>query len=105
MKQKIKVNDQVSITTGKDKGKTGKVIQILPTMDKIVVEGINTMYKHIKSQKKGEKGQRIQFNGPVRVSNVVLLCPKCNKTSRLGIKVLESKQKARFCKKCNEIID
>ncbi len=105
MKQKIKINDQVSITAGKDKGKTGKVIQILPDMDRVVVEGINTMYKHIKSQKKGEKGQRIQFNGPVRVSNMMLLCPKCNKASRLGIKILENKQKSRFCKKCNEIID
>ncbi|MBU1203339.1 50S ribosomal protein L24 [Patescibacteria group bacterium] len=103
---KIKVNDKVQVTTGKDKGKTGKVIQILPEMKKIVVEGINVMYKHIRSQKKGEKGQRIQFNGPLDLSNIMLICPKCNKASKVGVKLGENrKAKARFCKKCKEVID
>ena len=116
MKYKIKVNDKVSVLSGKDKGKTGKVLQILPDMNKLVVEGINVMYKHIKSQKRGEKGQRVQFNGPINVSNIMFVCPKCNKSSRLGIKeqsetvaTTEKKSsrrtKSRFCKKCNEAVD
>lgn len=111
MKIKIKVNDKVQIMAGKDQGKSGKVLQVLPDMEKIVVEGINTMYKHIRSRKRDEKGQRVQFNGPIAISNVRLLCPKCNKPSRLGIKTSQStedadkKTRARFCKKCNEVID
>jgi large subunit ribosomal protein L24 len=111
MKMKIKVNDKVQVMSGKDKGKTGKVLQILPDMNKVVAEGINVMYKHLKAKSKTEKGQRVQFNGPVMLSNLMLLCPKCNKASRLGIRISENtgdeikKTKARFCKKCNEVID
>lgn len=111
MQSKIKVNDKVQIVSGKDKGKTGKVLQILPEDNKVVVEGINTMYKHLRSRQKGESGQRVQFNGPVAISNVSIICPKCNKASRLGIKVADKKEgsnkssKARFCKKCKEVID
>ena len=108
---KIKVNDKVQVMAGKDKGKTGKVLQVLPDMNKVVVEGINVMYKHIKARQKGEKGQRVQFNGPLIVGNLMLVCPKCNKASRLGVRISENaedknkKTKARFCKKCNEVID
>lgn len=108
MHTKIKINDKVSITAGKDKGKSGKIIQILPELNKVVVEGVNVMYKHVKAQKRGEKGQRIQFNGPVPLSNVILICPKCGKLARTGVKVATSgdkKVKSRFCKKCNEVID
>jgi len=108
---KIKVNDKVSVISGKNKGKTGKVLQVLPDMDKVVVEGVNTMYKHLRPRQKGEKGQRVQFNGPLTVSNLMLICPKCNKASRLGLRISDNvadaskKTKARFCKKCNEVID
>ncbi len=106
MKIRLKVNDKVTVVAGKDKGKSGKVLQILPENSKVVVEGINTMYKHIKAQQKGEKGQRVQFNGPVTISNLMLICTKCNKASKIGIKVSEDgKQKSRVCKKCNEVID
>lgn len=109
MTSKIKVNDKVQITTGKDQGKTGKVLQILPDMDKVVVEGINVMYKHMRPQKRGEKGQRVQFNGPITVSNVMLICPKCSQLSRTGIKISTAENgqraKSRVCKKCKEVID
>lgn len=107
---KIKVNDKVQIIKGKDKGKTGKVLQLLPEMNKVVVEGINAMYKHLRPKQRGEKGQRVQFNGPVALSNLMLVCPKCSKPSRLGLKVSKSEtsgktQKSRVCKKCKEVID
>jgi len=101
----IKVNDKVAVISGKDKGKEGKVVQILPAMNKVVVEGVNVMYKHLRPRKSGEKGQRVQFNGPITASNIVLVCPKCGKQSRTGIKVGDNKQKSRFCKKCKEVID
>jgi len=106
MFRKIKVNDKVIVLTGKDKGKKGQVTQILPSMDKAVVEGVNIMYKHLKPKKRGEKGQRIQFNGPLHLSNLALICPQCQKVVRSGLKLSEnSKNKVRFCKKCQEIID
>ena len=106
MFRKIKVNDKVIVLTGKDKGKKGQVTQILPSMDKAVVEGVNIMYKHLKPKKRGEKGQRIQFNGPLHLSNLALICPQCQKVVRSGLKLSEnSKNKVRFCKKCQEVID
>ena len=107
---KIKVNDKVKILAGRDKGKSGKVLQILPSSEKLVVEGVNLMYKHLRPQKKGEKGQRVQFNGPINISKVLLLCPKCSQAVKVGVKIStssESKQKtkSRFCKKCQEVID
>ena len=73
MFKKIKVNDRVIVLIGKDKGKKGQVTQILPSIDKAVVEGVNIMYKHLKPKKRGEKGQRIQFNGPLHLSNLALI--------------------------------
>ncbi len=112
MKIKYRVNDQVKITTGKDNGKTGKIIQVLRDSNKIVVDGVNIMYKHLKPRKSGEKGQRVQFNGPISASNVMLLCPKCGKTSRIAYKLALGKGeeatkqiKNRICKKCSEVID
>ncbi len=102
---KIKVNDQVKVMAGKDKGKTGKITQILPELNKVVIEGVNTMYKHIKSRQRGEKGQRVEFNGPIHVSNVMLVCPKTSKPTRLGIRLADNKKKSRISKKSNEAID
>lgn len=104
-KFKIKVNDQVKVMAGKDKGKTGKVIQILPELNKVVIEGVNTMYKHIKSRKRGEKGQRVEFNGPIHISNVMLVCPQTSKPTRLGVRIGENKQRSRVSKKSKEAID
>jgi len=112
MKIKYRVNDQVKISTGKDKGKTGKIIQVLPESGKVVVDGANIMYKHLKPRRSGEKGQRVQFNGPIDASNITLLCPKCGSASRIAYKLsvakgdMQAKKiKNRICKKCSEVID
>ena len=97
---KIKKNDKVKILAGKDKGKTGKVLQVFVKRNKISIEGINLLFKNMRAKKQGEKGQRIQFPAPLAVSNVALVCPKCNKITRIGYKVLENKKKVRTCKKC-----
>lgn len=97
---KIKKGDKVKILTGKDKGKTGKVLQIFVKKNKLSVEGANLLYKNMRPKKQGEKGQRIQFPAPLSLTNIVLICPKCNKPTRVGYKILENKKKVRACKKC-----
>ena len=101
---KVKANDQVAIITGKDKGKSGKVMRTLSKQEKIVVEKVNIRTKHIKktAQKPGEK---IQFEAPLHVSNVKVICPSCSKRTRVGYHKLENGKKQRICKKCNETLD
>lgn len=100
---KIKTGDKVIMLAGKNKGKTGKVLQVMTKENKLVVEGLNLMIKHQKARKTGEKGQRIQFPSAVPVSKTALVCPKCGQPARIGFKI-EDKVKARICKKCSETI-
>ncbi|MFA6215022.1 MAG: 50S ribosomal protein L24 [Patescibacteria group bacterium] len=100
----IKKGDKVKILAGKDKGKTGKVLQIFSERKKVSIEGINLLFKNMRPKKQNEKGQRIQFPAPVAASNIALVCPQCSQVSRVGHKILENKKKVRICKKCKEII-
>lgn len=106
----IKKGDKVKILAGKDKGKTGKVLQIFPVREKVSVEGLNLLIKHMRPRKQGEKGQRIEFPAPMSISNLILVCPKCSKPSRVGYKTVKSektgkKKKYRVCKKCKQTIE
>jgi large subunit ribosomal protein L24 len=101
---KIKKGDKVKVLSGKDSGKTGKVLQVYTDRDKVSVEGVNLVYKNMRPKKQGEKGQRIQFPAPLAVSNIALVCPQCGQAVRVGYKILENKSKVRVCKKCKEII-
>jgi len=106
---KIKKNDKVKILTGKDRGKTGKVLQVLPQEKKVSVEGLNLAIKHLRPQRNGEKGQRIEFPAFMNASNLSVVCPKCGQASRVGYKFSQGEgqaaKKLRMCKKCQEIID
>ncbi len=123
---KIKKNDKVKITAGKDKGKTGKVLQVFPSRNKASIEGLNLLIKHMRPRKQGEKGQRIEFPAPMDLSNMMLVCPKCNKPARIRFKYLEvtkgasaiseqnlpagktgkkQKKKVRICAKCKGVVD
>ena len=102
---RIKKGDTVQVISGKDRGKKGKVIQTLPKRDKIVVENINKVIRHTKPKREGEKGQRVEISAPIHISNVMLVCSKCGKPTRVGYKVLEKGKKKRICKKCEEVID
>ncbi|MDP3970413.1 MAG: 50S ribosomal protein L24 [bacterium] len=102
---KIKKGDTVKIMAGKDSGKTGKVIQILPKDMKVVVDGVNQVIKHMKSQRKEEKGQRFEFFAPVDVSNVQLIDEKSKKVIRVGYKFLENGQKVRISRKTGQELD
>ncbi len=109
---KIKTNDQVKIIAGKDNGKIGKVLQVFPKDDRASIEGLNLLVKHLRPQKKGEKGQRVEFPAPLSLSNLQLVCPKCGKPTRVGFEIRDIKQgeeikhkKIRVCKKCKKTID
>jgi len=101
---KIHKGDTVLITSGKDRGRKGKVLETFPKERKIFVEGINLMKKHQRPRKAGEKGQIIQLPKPIDVSNAKLICPKCGKPTRVGYKLTEDKKKYRICKKCGQEI-
>ena len=102
---KIKTGDKVKMLAGKDKGKTGKVLQVMSNDDKVkvVVEGLNLLIKHQRAKRAGEKGQRIQFPAAVAIAKAALVCPKCGQAARVGYKSVDDK-KVRFCKKCKETI-
>lgn len=104
----IKKNDKVIILKGKDKGKTGKILQVLPERNKVSVEGLNLLIKHMRPKRQGQKGQRIEFPAPLNLSNLMLICPKCGKPTRIGkksVQVGENLKKFRICKKCQQVID
>ena len=99
----IKKGDKVKVMVGKDKGKDGQVNQVFPKENRLVVEGVNKIFKHMKARQ-GGKGSRIELFGPIAGANAMLICPKCAKTSRVGHKLLENGDKVRVCKKCKETI-
>jgi len=105
----IKKGDKVKIIAGKDKGKSGKILQVFPAKNRASVEGLNLLIKHMRPRKQGENGQRIEFPAPLNVSNMMLECPKCGKPSRVGYKIVKTEgkkdKKFRECKKCKQIID
>lgn len=103
-KMKIKTGDTVLIILGRDRGKTGKVLEIFPKSSRIMVEGINIVKKHVKSKKSGEKGQRVEVPRSLNVSNVKLICPSCKRAVRVGYKILENKKRIRICNKCGQDI-
>jgi len=103
-KLKLKKGDTVVVMSGKDKGKTGQIEKVLPKTNQILIPGVNIVKKHAKPTKKNPHGGIIQINRPIPISNVMLICPVCNKATRVGFKMLDNK-KLRICKKCKESIE
>ena len=101
----LKVNDQVEIITGKDKGRVGKILKIYTKSDRASVERINMIKRHTKAQASGQEGQIVEKEAPVHVSNLMLVCPKCTNTVRVAKKTLEDGTKVRICKKCSESVE
>ena len=104
-KMHVKKNDMVQVLAGKDKGKTGNVLRVFAETDRIVVAELNKIKKHSKPSQANPEGGIIEKEAALSVSNVMLVCPACAKPSRTGARALEDGSKARFCKKCNEIVD
>lgn len=101
---KLHVGDNVLVTTGKYRKKTGKVMRVSAKHNKVVVDQINIRTKHIK-KKPGQPGQIIRYEAPFDASNVMVVCPQCSKATRVGHIRLDSGKKQRVCKKCNQSID
>lgn len=101
----IKKNDTVIVLTGAEKGKKGRVIDAHPKRDRIIVEGINIIKKHMKPSNKYKQGGIIEKEASIHRSNLMLVCPKCNKPARIGQSILENGKKIRRCNKCGEVIE
>jgi large subunit ribosomal protein L24 len=102
----IKKNDMVYVLSGKDRGKTGKVLKVYLDKDRAVIEGINFIQKHTRpNPQKNVKGGILPKESPIHISNLMVVCKRCNKHARVGISDLQSGRKARVCKKCNELLD
>ena len=101
-KTKLRLGDEVIVTTGKDRNKTGKIVKILRNQDKVVVEGVNMKVKHIKKTAT-RAGEKVTFEAPLHISNVMLVDPKTKKPTRIGYTV-EGGKKARVAKKSNEVL-
>lgn len=100
---KLKKGDNVLIISGKDKGRKGKIVRVLPKEGKVVVEGMNIHKKHQRSKRQGQKGQMIEIPAPLNTSSVKLVCPKCTKPARVGY-TITGDNKYRICKKCGEAV-
>lgn len=102
---KIRKNDNVLIIVGKDKGKKGRVRFAYPKDDKVIVDGINFIKKHSRARGAVRQAGIIEREAPIHVSNLMLVCNKCNQPARVGLRVLADGRKARFCRSCGEVID
>ena len=100
----VKKNDTVLVITGKDAGKTAKVLVALPKANKVVVDGVNVQKKHKKARSAQETSQIVNQSGAIDASNVMVVCPVCNKAVRVAYK-MEGDKKARYCKKCGAFLD
>ncbi len=101
----IKKNDTAIVLSGKEKGKKGRVITVMPSKEKAIIENINIIKKHMKPNKQNTQGGIISKEAPLHISKIMLICPKCTKTTRISSVMIESGKKLRMCKKCKEVID
>ncbi|MGQ9925939.1 MAG: 50S ribosomal protein L24 [Chloroflexaceae bacterium] len=107
----VKTGDEVLVIAGKDKGRKGKIKRAFPREERVVVEGLNIVKRHMKARGPGKPGGIIEMEAPLHVSNVMLICPSCGRASRTGHRFLEETdhkgrpRKVRFCKACDAIVD
>ena len=101
---KVKKNDTVLVITGKDAGKTAKVLAAMPKDNRVIVDGVNVQKKHKKARSAQDVSEILSNPGPIDASNVMVVCPVCNKATRVAY-VIEGEKKARICKKCKAVLD
>jgi len=103
-KFKVKKGDKVVVTTGKDKGKTGEVLRVIPAENRVLVQGVNMVKRHTRPTQFAAGGI-VEKEAPLHISNVAHIDPKSNEPTRVGIRVLEDGRKVRFAKRSGEVID
>jgi len=101
----VRKGDMVVVITGKSAGKKGKVIEVIPKDNRIVVEGVNTVKRHTRPTQKMPQGGIVEKEAPIASSNVMIYCPKCNGPRRINKEILGSGKKVRVCNKCGEAFD
>jgi large subunit ribosomal protein L24 len=101
----IKKGDTAMVITGKEKGKKGRVIAVIPSKQRLKIEGLNIIKRHMKPSRQYTQGGIIEKEGTIHISNIMLVCPKCNKPTRIANQLLSDQKKVRACKKCKEVID
>ncbi len=102
---RIKKGDLVEVISGKDKGKRGKVLRVIPRENKVIVENVNMVKRHQRPIPQLREGGIIEREAPIYASKVMVVCPACDKRTRVGYRFTEDGKKVRYCKKCGEIID
>ncbi len=101
---RIKTDDKVVVLSGKDKDKQGRVMSVDLENSKVTVEGVNEVKRHVRRSQRNMQGGRLSKNMPIPVDKVMLVCPTCNKPTRVGYKFDENGNKFRFCKKCDAVL-
>lgn len=101
----VKKGDLVLVIAGKDRGKSGKVIRVMPKKEAVIVERLNMVKRHLRPSPTTGKGGIVEKEAPIHISNVQILCGKCNRPTRVGRRILEDGTKVRVCKKCGESLD
>ncbi len=102
---KIKKGDRVEVIAGKDRGKVGKVLRVFPSENRLIVEKANVIKKHSRPTQKNPQGGIVEMEAPLHLSNVMLICPRCNRRTRVGKAILADGSRVRICKKCGSEID
>jgi len=106
LKTHIKRNDLVFVLAGKDRGKTGKVLQVFKDKNRAIVEGINFISKHTRANpQKNVKGGILPKESPIHLSNLMVVCKRCNEHARIGYSIVRDGRKVRICKNCSELLD
>jgi large subunit ribosomal protein L24 len=102
----IKKNDLVFVLAGKDQGKTGKVLKVFVDKQRAIVEGLNQIHKHTRpNPQKNVKGGILPKESPIHISNLMVVCKRCNKHARIELNVMPDGRKNRVCKRCKELLD
>jgi len=105
MAARVKRNDSVMIIAGKERGKVGKVLRVLPAANRVVVERLNLVKRHLKPRGPQSPGGVLEKEAPLHLSNVMPMCERCNAPVRVGHRILEDRSKARVCRRCGELLD
>jgi len=105
MLARVKKNDTVMVIAGKERGKIGKVLRVLPQENRAVVERLNLVKRHTKPRGPQNPGGILEKEAPVHLSNLMLMCDRCNAPVRVGIRSLQDGTRSRVCRRCNELLD
>lgn len=104
-KIRLRKNDKVMVISGRDKGKDGKILKVLPSRNSVIIEKVNFVKRHMRARSVQEPGGIVEKEAPILIGKVALVCPKCSKPTHIKYSFIESGDKVRVCSKCNEMID